>query len=149
MTIYNQRDPRWKNQKFGKDATIGKYGCTLTTIAMILDITPDKVAKRLDEVGAFVNGKGGKGNLLDWSKLHEAFPQITYVLRKSPYNNTDVKNNTPCLVVTDFDGNPKTNGQHWVLFIGNKKLWDPWTGTERPTSVYSDLQGYCLIKRKP
>lgn len=141
MTKFSQRDGKWKDQKFGRDATIGTYGCTLTCISMLLDITPDIVARRLDEVKAF------SGNYILWTKLSQAFPQLTFIKRVRSYNNTEVKSNLPCLVEVDFDGTPRTDDRHWVLFIGNKRMYDPWTGQERSTSVYP-LKGYAILKKR-
>lgn len=139
----------WSSQQFGKDATIGRYGCTLTCISMLLDITPDIVAKRFDESGVYgkhpVTGKP-ISNYLDWNKLHIAYPQLTFVKRVDGYNNDEVKNNLPCLVQVDFDGSPRTDDKHWVLFIGNKRMYDPWTGQERATTVYP-LTGYSIVKK--
>jgi hypothetical protein len=141
MTLYSQRDSRWKNQKFGKDATIGVYGCTLTCIAMMLDITPDIVARKLDEANAF------SGNLIIWQRVEKAFPQLKYVKRNKTYNNEDVKKNLPCLVEVDFDGTPRIDQRHWVLFKGNQKMYDPWTGKELSTSFYSPLIGYAIFRQ--
>ncbi len=149
MTKYSQRDPRWANQKFGLNGTIGKFGCTGTCISMLLDITPDVVFKRMDEAHVFGwNTKTGcaTDNLIRWDRLSIAFPQLKFVKRVRTYNNTDVKNNLPCLVEVDFDGTPRKDDRHWVLFVGNKRMYDPWTGQDRSTSTYP-LLGYAVLKR--
>ena len=141
MTTYSQRDPRWKNQKFGKNGTIGALGCTGTCIAMLLDVTPDKVFKRLDEFHAF------SGNYIIWTKLHEAYPQLTFVKRVRIYDNADVLKNLPCLVEVDFDGTPRTDDRHWIVFIGNHRALDPWQGKEISTETYKPLLGYAIVKK--
>ena len=144
MQPLNQRDPRWARQQLGtSNTTIGSHGCTITCIAMLVGTTPDVVNKELKRVGAFANG-----NLVIWSKVPIAFPQLIFVKRVNSYNNADVLANLPCLVEVDFDGSPVTFGNHWVLFIGNKRLLDPWTGQNRPTSSYSILKGYSVFKKK-
>ena|SRR3990167_861627 len=144
MQPLNQRDPRWARQQLGtSNTTIGSHGCTITCIAMLVGTTPDVVNKELKRVGAFANG-----NLVIWSKVPIAFPQLTFVKRVNSYNNDDVKANLPCLVEVDFDGSPVTFGNHWVVFIGNKRLLDPWTGQNRPTSSYPILKGYSIFKKK-
>ena len=50
------------------------------------------------------------------------------------------------MVQGDFDGNPRTNDQHWVRFDGNKKMMDPWVGKIMPVSTYT-YTGYAIIKR--
>src|SRR3990167_3222485 len=144
MQPLNQRDPRWARQQLGtSNTTIGSHGCTITCIAMLVGTTPDVVNKELKRVGAFANG-----NLVIWSKVPIAFPQLIFVKRVNSYNNADVLANLPCLVEVDFDGSPNTFGNHWVLFIGNKRLLDPWTGQNRPTSTYPILKGYAIYKKK-
>ena len=144
MTPLNQRDLRWSKQQLGtSNTTIGSHGCTITCIAMLVGTTPDIVNKELKRVGGYANG-----NLVIWSKVPAAFPQLTFVKRVNSYNNADVLANLPCLVEVDFDGSPVTFGNHWVLFIGNKRLLDPWTGQNRPTSSYPILKGYSVFKKK-
>ena len=140
MTLYSQRDNRWRNQKFGKNGTIGSLGCTLTCISMLLDLAPDQVAKRLDEVKAFT------GNFLIWTRLKAAYPQLQFIKRVRTYDNADVKANIPCLVEVDFDGTPRKDDRHWVLFVGNKRAYDPWLGKEISTSHYTPLLGYSIVK---
>jgi len=37
--------------------------------------------------------------------------------------------------------------RHWVLYIGNHQLIDPWTGTIKPTSSYPLVKGYAIIEK--
>jgi chromosome segregation ATPase len=37
--------------------------------------------------------------------------------------------------------------RHWVLYIGNHQLIDPWTGTIKPTSSYPLVKGYAIIQK--
>src|SRR3990167_4974870 len=144
MQPLNQRDPRWARQQLGtSNTTIGSHGCTITCIAMLVDTTPDVVNRELKRVGGFA-----QGNLVIWSKIPVAFPQLTFVKRVNSYNNDDVKANLPCLVEVDFDGSPNTFGNHWVVFIGNQRLLDPWVGQNRPTSTYKILKGYAVLTPK-
>lgn len=144
MIPLNQRDNRWSRIQLGSsNTTIGSHGCTITCIAMLVGTTPDVVNRELKRVGGFA-----LGNLVIWSKVPQAFPQLEFVKRVNYYNNNDVKNNLPCLVEVDFDGSPRTFGNHWVVFIGNQRLLDPWTGQNRPTRVYSILKGYAIFKKK-
>lgn len=142
MQILSQRDARWKNLKLGfsKTLTIGDYGCTITCLAMYLGTTPDAVNERLKAVNGF-----SQETLVIWAKIAEAFPGVSITKIGWKYDNNDVKNNTPCLIEVDFDGTPRTDDRHWVVYVGNQKLYDPWTGTERSTSTYPALS-YRLIK---
>lgn len=143
MEKLSQRDPRWSKIKLGfSNVTIGGYGCTITCLAMLAGTTPDKVNEAMKRVGGYANG-----NLVIWSKVPQALPNLRFVKRVNGYNNDDVKANVPCLVEVDFDGTPRTDDRHWVVFKGNHLLNDPWTGTERYTNVYPILKGYAIYKK--
>lgn len=149
MTLYSQRDPRWSNTKLGtSNVTIGGYGCTLTCLSMLANIPPDEANKRMIAGGAFA-----KQNLVDWTKLSNTTLNLSLEWRGWTYDNNAVKSAISrfgaCLVEVDFDGTERTDDRHWVIFIGNQKMWDPWTGTERPTSTYPILRGFSVIKVSP
>lgn len=139
MKKLSQRDPRWANIQLGtSNKTIGTHGCTITALAIILDTTPDVVNQRLKDVGGYASG-----NLVIWDKIAIAFPG-TQIHRVWSYNNDDVLANVPNVIV-EVDGAPIGAPKHWVVFIGNKKMIDPWTGQEEATSKYTPLS-YCIIK---
>lgn len=144
MERLNQRDPKWKNIPLGftNNTSIGSHGCTITCIAMLAGVTPDYVNTRLKAVNGF-----DKGNLVIWSKIPQALPNLEFIRRVKGYVNADVAANLPCMVEVDFDGTPNTNDMHWVLFIGNKRMNDPWTGREESTSKYP-VRGYSVIRKK-
>ena len=146
MTRLSQRDGRWGNIPLGFPNTynpllIKDYGCTITSIAMIIGTTPDVVNARLKAVGGFL------GSLVIWAKIEEAFPGIK-VRRVWSYNNADVKANVPNVLVEVPAYPIGGTGTHWVVFIGNQKLNDPWTGLERPTSDFPNPSGYCVLTGK-
>src|SRR3990167_9987445 len=144
MVVLSQRDNRWAKQQLGtSNTTIGGFGCTITSLAMLIGTTPDVVNRELKRVGGFANT-----NLVIWAKIPVAFPQLTFIKRSKVYDNNDVKANLPCLVDVDFDGSPNTFGNHWVVFIGNQRLLDPWVGQNRPTSTYKILKGYAVLTPK-
>lgn len=142
MTRLSQRDTRWGGLFLGFSNTyIRDYGCTITCLAMIIGTTPDVVNARLKAVSGF------SGNLVIWGKIAEAFPGIQ-VRRVYAYNNDDVKNNVPNVLV-EVPAYPIGGyGKHWVVYIGNQKLNDPWTGLERATSDFPNPTGYCVITGK-
>ena len=147
MQILSQRDARWGNIKLGfSDLLIKDYGCTITSLAMIIGTTPDIVNDRLKAVNGFL------GALIIWAKIPEAFPGIQQ-RRVWVYNNEDVKNNIPNVMV-EVPAAPigSPNGKHWVVFVGNQKCYDPWTGKERPTSDFTSYPpgatGYDVITGK-
>lgn len=147
----SQRDPRWRDIKLGfGSTTIGDYGCTCTSLAMLAGLTPIEVNNRLKSV----NGYAGKNkNLIIWSKINEAIPWLEFEWRGYGYEPERIKSaqekNGICLVEVDFDGIVSTpNDRHWVAYKGNKKISDPWTwpviGLEG-TSKYPLWKGYSII----
>lgn len=136
----NQRDPRWANIPVGFGIqTISQIGCTISVIGDILGITPDVVNERLKAVNGFANG-----NLVIWAKIAEAFPGIA-VRRVWSYNNDDVKANVPNVIVEVPAAPIGGRGSHWVNYIGNHQLKDPWTGSIRATSDFPNPTGYAVI----
>lgn len=141
-----QRDSRWANERLGtSNTTIGGYGCTITCLTMLLNYygyneTPSTVNKKLTNNNGFLNG-----NLLIWQAIPKIWDRIKFEWRGYGYNNDNVSKNLPCLVEVDFDGTTKTDDKHWVLFKGDKRMNDPWTGLDEPTSKYSILTGYAVI----
>lgn len=143
MKLFSQRDVRWINTKLGtSNTTIGSHGCCITSIGMLADMEPPEVNLRLIGKGGFVNG-----NLVIWSKIKEAIPRLEFEWRGYTYDNNAVKSAIArfggCLV--EVNGAPIGGFRHWVVFIGNQRLYDPWDGKEKPTSVYSPT-GFASIK---
>lgn len=138
MRIYNQRDSKWSHVTLGTKGTIGNLGCTITAIAQLLttngyNITPPQVNDRLKAVGGYSNG-----NLVIWSKLSQAYPQIKSATRHWSYNNDTavkaIKDNKGVLV--EVDGSRIGAPKHWVLYIGNGQMTDSWFGTMKSTNYY-------------
>lgn len=144
MTILSQNDTKWKNKILGTgNTTIGNYGCTITSIAMILGTTPNIVNEKLLAVEGYAESSTGVKNLVIWAKIPEAFPG-TQVRRVYSYDNNDVKANVPNVLV-EVDGEPIGGYKHWVVYVGGGKLYDPWDGKEGPTSEYPNPLSYCVI----
>lgn len=138
----SQRDPRWASTYLGTSkTTIGDFGCTLTSLTMLLNhyggsYTPDQVNIKLKSLPKWANGDTGfsQGNLIIWSRIKEAFPQVKSVERITTYNNDKVASNLPALV--EVDGKRIGASKHWVLYVGNQKMNDSWFGNEKSTSYY-------------
>lgn len=142
MTRLSQRDSRWGNQYLGfSNLFIKDYGCTITCIAMILGTTPDVVNQRLKAVNGF------SGSLVIWAKIEEAFSGIK-IKRVWSYDNNDVKANTPNVLVEVPAYPIGGTGKHWVVYLGNQRLNDPWTGMERSTGDFPNPSGYCVLSGK-
>lgn len=143
MENLSQRDTRWKNIQLGwSQVTIGSHGCTITAISMLIGTTPEKTNNRIMEVNGYA-----KSNLVIWSKLPEAYPEIKSATRYYSYDNDLVKQaierNGGCLV--KVDGSRIGADTHWVLYIGGGRMIDPWTGSEKSTSYYP-AKGFTIIE---
>lgn len=127
-------DSAWKNIKLGNsDLNLGGYGCLVTSLASISNLTPDIVNEKLKSVGGF------KGALVIWSKVQEALPSLS--LLKRGYSS-----NVPegvCVVEVDFDGTPATDDRHWVVSVPNRNEYmDPWVGAWVPKTKFPVVKGY-------
>jgi len=147
MQKLSQRDPKWGSKLLGfsKTSTLHSYGCTITSLSMLAGLTPDETNNRLKAVGGFLV------DLIIWSKIEEAIPWLKFEWRGYKYDNDKVKaaikRNGGCLVEVDWDGSSNTKGIHWVLYIGNQRMIDPWTGREGSTSKYPLRTGYAIINK--
>lgn len=151
ITPLSQRDPQWKDIKIGNStSTIGSYGCTLTCLAMMAGLTPVEFNQRMTAVGGYSVDR------VIWAKVHEAcsWLNIPDGNRYYSYDNEKVlgaiKQYGSCLVQVDFDGITSTpNDQHWVLYTGNGKMVDPWTGNEVSTGKYPLVKGFVVVEISP
>lgn len=139
MIPLSQRDPRWKDIKLGTGSTtIGQEGCLVTCLAMLAGTTPDVVNEELLGVGGYVSK-----NLVNWTALDKTKLEFNFVKRVRVYENDEVLNNIPCIV--EVDGSRIGATQHFVVYLGNKRMVDPWTGMEKDTSYYPAV-GYAIVK---
>ncbi len=141
----SQRDVSWRNilLGFSKTTTLGTHGCTVTGLTMIAnyygyDLTPDVVNEKLKAVNGYANT-----NLIIWSKIEEALPGLKFEWRGYSYDNEAVKNALPCLV--EVDGARIGNSKHWVAYLGNQQMVDPWYGNIKSTTYYPPT-GYAIIR---
>lgn len=145
VRVYSQRDWRWRWSKFGfGGGTFGSYGCTTVALTSLLftlgyDLTPPQVAERLRKVKAYT------GDLLIWGRVQLAFPKVKFVWRNYAYKNAPVKEavekGMPVMVEVLLNGH-----RHWVLFLGDQKMMDPWNGRVISTATYP-LIGYALFTK--
>ena len=141
--VYSQRDWRWYWKKVGfGGGHFGSIGCTVTALTSLLfvagyDLTPPQVAEKLRKVNGFI------GDLLYWGRVERAFPKVHFQWRFYKYDNSEVKeiikDGIPVLVEVLLKGS-----RHWVLYIGDQKMVDPWTGKVESTSKYPAI-GYAVF----
>lgn len=147
-TIFSQRDRKWANDRMGESAsTIHDFGCTITSLASLLtslgyDETPKTVNRKLSAHGGYYK----KTALLVWSAVPKIWSKLRFVKRAYNYNNIEVAwyvygKRIPVLV--EVNGAKIGAARHWVLFIGNREMIDPWYGRVSSTSYYPQT-GYTL-----
>lgn len=148
--VLSQRDWRWRWSKLGNgnaQSTIGRYGCTLTCLTSWLGLFDPRITN--DTLLRYGGFGGATGNLILWSRLPICFPSIKSATRYFSYDNDKVKaslaKGVPVLV--EVDGTVIGAVRHWVLYLGNQKMMDPWTGMVESTSKYPAV-GFTLIERK-
>lgn len=142
ITPLSQRDTKWASQKLGfGTGTIGSYGCLITAVAIGINsqganLGVGEVNDKLKSVNGFA---GDTKNLLVWSALPKAFPQIKSNGIPEAYNNDVAIGmlNRGIPVIVEVDGTPIGAPSHWILLIGGGKMCDPWTGKIEATSKYA------------
>jgi len=149
MQTLSQRDSRWGEITIGHSTSkLKDYGCTLTALAILAETTPDVVNAFLTSVDGFLVDR------IIWKKINETKLGLTFpdMGRQYVYNDEAVRKaieeNQGCLVEVDYDGVVATpSDRHWVLYIGNHQLIDPWDGKIKPTSSYPLVKGYAIIEK--
>ena len=155
LTLFSQRDPKWANDLMAGGGKLKDFGCTVTCLSSIstyygLPQTPKTLNKADIYFTRTINGKKVGTNLVDWVKATKILQAKSYKRVRS-YNNAEVAFNVYILrrpVLVEVDAKPIGNpgGRHWVVFVGDRKAFDPWTGTITPTSKWN-AKGYCLINK--
>lgn len=119
MTYYSQLDSRWKYQKYYGELTFGKFGCFVTSLAMLDGRTPPEVASVLRANGAFTSG-----GLLITEKAKSA-------LGLDYGGKITIPPDRVCIAETDAY---KSKGvpQHFFVWLGNGRIHDPLGGENIP-----------------
>lgn len=112
MRYFSQKDPHWSDMKLGNSIyTLGKYGCYLTCLAMIVDKTPLELNHILTMAGCI-----SKEGLLD------SFKAATVLGKKYARKTQNTK--FPCIGETDHFkkmGYP----QHFIVLLDRATRIDP------------------------
>ena len=123
MELYSQRDPRWKDITLGfGTTTIGSHGCKMTCFSIITGIDPRILNEKFKKDGCFLR------DLLIDSK-------IAISLEIAPNSTTSINPKEICVAEVDMSPSPGKQ-QHFVVWIGDGTIIDPWTGTIRPGNTY-------------
>lgn len=138
--VLGQRDPRWASALLGfGTGSIGNYGCTLTCLTSFSQrnnvYDSNENFKRNGVFG------GETKNLVIWAYVPKAFPNLKFVGKFAGYDNAKVADyiynkKTPVLVEVNAAPIGSPRGTHWILFLGDQKCLDPWTGQLRSTGDF-------------
>jgi hypothetical protein len=150
---YNQNDPIYKNYFLGnsKKYTLNSDGCYVFSLARILNIDPVECNNTLKAANCFAADSTGDRCLLDHTLIARAFPsRISSVDKIDPYDNQKcldaIAKYGAAIVYVDYDGNAASAWDtHFVVFTGNKQLFDSLGGVFKPTSTYPLLRGLRIV----
>ena len=148
MKLLSQRDLRWCDKKLGQSSlTIGRYGCTTTSISMLSDyfgalILPPTIASNVH----FYTPDG----LIVWKNL--SFKGFKFDNREFGQNDVNIKaalKDPNRAVILNVN-----NGAHWVVAIkptllGNSYVVaDPWSGAQCDVlKIYHNITGAAYFSR--
>ena len=142
LTLYSQRDPRWRDEVYAGGLTFSQAGCYVTCVAMIASLAgytddPPEVARKLREAGIF------SGALLARpDKIPEIYPYLCYdgtvrwhkVAADMKRFGEELEKG-PVIIEVDFKPPTAKFDQHFVVaeqFTTTGKdlvICDPWDGT--------------------
>ncbi len=130
VPLFKQSDSRWGSNHLGRNSTIAKVGCAMTSTAMVLS----KLAGRTiypDALNTYLNNNGGyDGNCIYWSKAAQYIGK-SYTGRNYTQTVVDdeLNNGRPMVISVN-------NAGHWVCVAGrqadgNYIIHDPGYGDVR------------------
>lgn len=156
--VYGQRDPNWSAQHLGypqaaADSTLGKYGCAVCCVAMLLNESklpesydPPLVNHVLTDKKLYI---GSSYNLIAWPDLTQAWDRLVWRGRfdcpmRAPKPAewkevlTRLRAGMPVIIYVDALAKEPGLQQHFVLAAGigaeDWQIWiaDPWHGDFAP-----------------
>jgi len=144
MIHYSQRDPLWANLKInGTNSTMRDYGCFITSLAMMAEISPKEALKKLEE----------NGGLYKDLVISEKACQILGLdyIKTDAYLKSPQPMNLPCIAEVDFS--PKEGKQtHFVVYLGEGKIIDSFDGKEKknpyPITNYRNIFPKGTLKKE-
>jgi len=145
LTLYSQRDPRWRDIEYVPGFPFGTKGCLVTAVTMIASYagyieTPPEVAAKLRGFDCFVGGELSRPQ-----NIPKAYPKLDWQgridWRDEPADIPallDYVDQCPTIIEVDAHpgGTPPPKDAHFVVAIGytedESDLWiaDPWDGSE-------------------
>lgn len=146
MILLNQYDQRWSNIKMlPSNLTLGRYGCTTTSICMLSDyfkcfVIPSQAVDH--------NIKYTKDGLIIWQSIK--FDKFEFSGRYRQFSQPVIDEclkNPLKAVIFNING-----GAHWVTGIsklpfGYYKVYDPWGGKVRIIKA-KEIVGFATFQSK-
>lgn len=138
MKYYSQRDPKWANLKLGNsNSTIGRYGCFLTSLAMLAEIPPDQANEKLKKEGAFskdliISDKAADALGLEYSPPARSAHFVPYY---------------DCIAEVDFNPATARKEQHFVVYLTDGRIVDPWDLNPKPKKNPYNIISIRLFKK--
>lgn len=147
LVYLSQNDPQWRNDRLGfgdPGDTIGKYGCALTSVAMLLcghgiSETPQSLNRKMQDRNGFIS------SLIRWDVVSQIHSQVR--LRQivdcrdseAPLAQIDASlaAGQPVVVLVDNDRDPDLDWHYVMLYAregSDYLMLDPWPytpGTDR------------------
>lgn len=145
MKILSQRDPLWAKVPIGESSlTLGRYGCTITSISMLTDYfggwsPPDVMARKQ---------KFTKDGLIIWQALN--LPTVSFEKRLFGRNDVEIEKS---LKDPDKAVILQVENYHWVVclgkdLLGRYRIADPWFGDKSSVTRYKSITGSAHFVRK-
>ncbi len=165
LPLYSQRSSLWFDAKMIPSPwSLGQQGCTLTAACSMAkafgkDINPLTANKEMVRLGGYDNTGSLSWLVLAkvlgidfgtrWDTNANVAPNHSQVVEMDGFRHIErlAKWGIPsiCWVDTDHDG--KAN--HWVTYVGDGQVIDPWDGAVKPMSVFERLYGYAIFNGTP
>ncbi len=138
VTVYNQRDPKWAGVRLGTSPrTIGSDGCLLCAYASALTdagltMTPPELNDWLNANNGYVNQ-----NLFVFAAPDRLgvlkFENIADYQKPAPIQAIEDYLTRGGYVIVEVDFNPDPDiDPHYVRYLGNGQIADPWYGDIAP-----------------
>lgn len=144
VTPFSQNDPRWKDTVYSGTATFGKYGCLVTSIAMLLGEEPPIVAEKLRNVGAFNGAMLSKPERIPLAYPKTSWGGTTHWRADIADINVikqEIKTSGAAICEVHWDPTkpPIPDNQHFVVVQAISEndaiLVDPWNGEQKSLST--------------
>jgi hypothetical protein len=140
VTTFSQRDPAWAGIHLGtSSSTIGGYGCLITAVASMLSDAGKPYNPQTMNAWLILNGGYSNGNLFAFASVDKLGVvkydyNIECATKPAPMTVIEAELKAGKFVIVKVDFNPATvaTEEHWVRYLGDGQMFDPWAGDIAP-----------------